>query len=126
MEPSLAVTVGNYAAHFATVGILLFTLGYAIFAPWWRSPLGRNMMTLAFVHLVTFSLISVQLVWGISWAGRGWVRAGIFAGIALVYWHRWYVLLVDQIIWPRGHTGLLGAPGPETGATHKACTKCGK
>ncbi len=96
------VTVGNYAAHFATVGVLLFTLGYAMFAPWWRSPLGRNMMGLAVIHLVVFLLISVQLIWGTEWAGRAWVRALVFTAVAVVYWHRWFVLLTDQIFRPSG------------------------
>jgi hypothetical protein len=122
MEDDLVVTIGNWAVYFGTVGILLFTIGYGVFAPWYRSPLGRNMLALAAVHLAVFSLLTVQLLFGTVWAGRPVVRMLVFLAVAVVYWHRGFVLLTDQIFWPRGR----GAPPVETGATHRACSKCGR
>lgn len=116
----LLVTVGDWAAHFGFVGILLFTLGYGIFARWWRSSLGRNVMALALAHLVTFGLIVVQLDFGIGWAGRPWVRAMVFGSIAMVYWWRLFILLVDQVLAPPAGRG---AP---PGALRKVCGECGK
>lgn len=114
------VTSGDWAAHFGFVGILLFTLGYAVFARWWRSPIGRNMMALAVVHCVVFGLIVVQIDFGTSWGGRPVVRALVFASIAMVYWWRGFILLVDQILAPPAGRG---AP---SGAVRRVCGECGK
>lgn len=121
MDPDeLLVTVGDWAAHFGFVGILLFTLGYATFARWWRSPLGRNMMALALAHLLAFGLIVVQIDFGTAWAGRPWVRALVFGSIAMVYWWRGFILLVDQVFAPPAGRG---AP---PGAIRRVCEACGK
>lgn len=114
------ITAGDWAVHFGLVGILLFTVGYAMFAKWWRSPLGRNMMALALVHVITFGLVVVQLDFGTAWAGRPWVRALVFAGIAVVYWWRLSILVVDQILAPPAGRG---AP---PGAIRRVCGECGK
>ena len=120
MDQEILVTVGDWAVHFGLVGILLFTIGYGVFARWWRSSLGRNMMTLALVHLVVFGLIVVQIDFGTGWAGRPVVRALVFGSIAVVYWWRGYILLVDQILAPPA-----GRDAP-SGAVRRVCGECGK
>jgi hypothetical protein len=114
------LATGDWAVHFGFVGILLFTLGYMIFARWWRTAMGRNMFALALVHLITFALIVVQIDFGTSWAGRPWVRLLVFGGIAVVYWWRLYILLVDQVLAPPAGRG---AP---PGAVRRVCGECGK
>lgn len=93
----MIVDLGNWAVYFGTAGWLLFAFLYGVMAPWWRSPIGRNVFSLAVVLAVVFGLISVQLIWGVSWPAREWVRLAIFAAIAATGWWRLYILLVDQI-----------------------------
>ena len=116
----ILITVGDWAAHFSLAGILLFTVGYLIFARWWRSPLGRNVFALSSVHLVMFILIIAQIDLGTSWAGRPIVRALVFLAIAMVYWWRLSILVVDQILAPPAGRG---AP---PGAVRRVCGECGR
>lgn len=120
----MIVTLGTYAVHFAFVGWLLFAVLYGALAPWWRSSIGRNMLVLAAVLAVTLGLVSLQLMFGIEWPARDWVRLAIFGAVALTGWHRLLVLLTDQIF-------AVRQPMPESarrlGATHRAvCGECGK
>lgn len=120
----MIVNMGTYAAHFATVGWLLFALLYGVMAPWWRSPIGRNMFTLAFVLAAVFSLISVQLLFGIQWPAREWVRLAIFGAVATVGWWRLFILLTDQIFAVRQ---TMPEAARRLGATHRGvCGECGK
>lgn len=119
----MIVTIGNAAAHFATAGWLLFAVLYGSLAPWWRSPIGRNMLVHALVLAVTFALVSVQLLWGVQWPAREWVRLAIFGGVAVVAWWRLFILLTDQIFVVRQRMPESAAA---LGATHRACRECGK
>lgn len=118
----MIVDLGSMAAHFATAAWLLFAVLYATLAPWWRSSIGRNMLVHAIVLGVTFLLVSVQLIFGVAWPAREWIRLAIFAGVAGVGWWRLFILLTDQIFAVR--------QPPESarrlGATHRACRECGK
>lgn len=119
----MIVSLGNLAACFAAAGWLLFTLLYATMAPWWRSPIGRNMLSLGAVLAAVFLLVAAQLAFGIEWPAREWVRAGIFTAVAVAGWHRLYVLLVDQI---------FAARQPSVGVQRRdasrpaVCGECGK
>jgi hypothetical protein len=93
------IEFGNWAAHFTTVGAVLFALGYGFFAPWWRYPIGRNMMALAAVHILIFGLISISILIGPGWAA---VRAFVFVASGAILWHRFYLLVKDQILAPSG------------------------
>lgn len=93
----MIVTMGSYAAHFATAGWLLFAVLYGGMAPWWRSSIGRNVLVHAVVLAITFGLVSVQLIFGVQWPAREWVRLAIFVGVAGVAWWRLFILFTDQI-----------------------------
>lgn len=116
-------TLGNYAAHAATIGWLLFVVLYGVFAPWWRSSIGRNLLVHAVVLAITFMLVSVSLLFGATWPAREWVRLAIFAAVAAVGWWRLAILLTDQIF-------AVRQPMPDSaaalGATHRVCGECGK
>lgn len=119
----MIVTLGNYAAYFAAAGWLLFTVLYATMAPWWRSAIGRNMLVLGGILAAVFLLISFQLLFGVEWPARAWIRFAIFSAVAGVGWWRLGILLSDQIFAVRQRV-------PESavalGATHRECRECGK
>lgn len=119
----MIVTLGDYAAHFATAGWALFAVLYGVFAPWWRSPIGRNLLVHAVVLAVTFALVSVSLLWGVTWPARDWVRLAIFMAVALVGWWRLAILLTDQVFVPRQ---TMPEAARRQGATHRECRECGK
>lgn len=75
-----------------------FTIGYGFFAPWWRSPMGRNVMAMSVTHTLIFALIVVNMTFGVSWAGRPIVRVLIYGSIAAVFAWRGAILLREQIL----------------------------
>lgn len=119
----MIVNFGNYAAHFAAAGWLLFTALYATMAPWWRSAIGRNMLALAATLAAVFLLVSVQILFGVAWPARDWVRLLIFGMVAGVGWWRLGILLTDQILAVRQRVPDSAAA---LGATHRVCRECGK
>ncbi len=88
--------LGDVLAHVTTLSVLGFVLLYASLAPWWRTPIGRNIMALAVAHLLVFALISANLIWGLDWAGRQGVRVATFATIGLIFIWRAAILVREQ------------------------------
>lgn len=115
----MIVNLGNWAAHAATLGWLVFTLVYGCLAPWWRSPIGRNVLVHGAVLAVTFGLVSAQLAFGVAWQARGWVRLIIFGSVAAVGWWRLAILLRDHMIRPT-------RPRRSTQVTGQECRECGR
>ncbi len=113
--------IGDWAAFFALAGALAFTIGYGTLAPWWRSPIGRNMFVFSVSHLSIFVLICASILWGLEWAGRPAVRVGTYALIGALFWHRALVLVTDQVMARRD-----AAEGRRYGATRRVCRACGK
>lgn len=113
--------IGDWAAHAAFVGALLFTVGYGALAPWWRSSIGWNMLLFSLSHCAIFGLISVSLLFGVQWGARDWVRVLIFAMIAALFWQRNLVLITSQIFARR-----IPENAARHGATHRECPECGK
>lgn len=89
--------IGDWMAVFAFLGATAFTLGYGVAAPWWRSPIGRNMFAFSAAHMALFALIVASVFWGLEWAGRPSVRAMIFGVIGSLFWWRGLILLTDQL-----------------------------
>lgn len=119
----MIVSFGTWAIHLAFAGWVVFAVLYATMAPWWRSSYGRNVLALAVVLAVTLGLVSVQHAFGVRWPAREWVRFAVFGAVALVGWHRLYVLLTDQIFAVRQRVPEVAA---RLGATRRACRECGK
>ena len=113
--------IGDWAAFFALAGAMLFTLGYGALAPWWRSPIGRNVFLFSLAHLAVFVLIVASLLWGVDWPGRPVVRAGVYVALGLLFWQRLFILITDQVLAPR-----VPEVAAKYGATHRACPACGK
>ncbi len=112
---------GDWAAHFAFVGALLFTIGYGVAAPWWRSSIGVNMLLFSLSHTLIFGLVSASLLFGVQWGARSGVRLAIFAVIAVLFWQRLMVLLTWQILERRDDR-----ESQRWGATRRVCRRCGK
>lgn len=114
--------LGDWAAVFTLVGATVFTVGYGALAPWWRSPIGRNMFLFSLSHMAIFGLVVTSVTFGVEWAGRPSIRAVVYLSIGLLFWQRLVILFTDQILYRR--------PPPEVavalGATHRACRTCGK
>lgn len=90
--------LADFLIYVATVVIWLFTLGYGFFAPWWRSPMGRNVMAMSITHALIFGLIVSNTTFGVSWAGRPIVRVLIYGSIAAIFTWRGVILLHEQIL----------------------------
>lgn len=89
--------LANTLIYVTAAVVLLFVLGYGLFAPWWRSPMGRNVMAMSITHLMIFSLITANMIWGVSWVGRPLVRVVIYGSICSVFAWRGVILLKEQI-----------------------------
>ena len=89
-------TLADLTAHVTTVSVLVFVITYGFGAPWWRTPIGRNIFALAIAHLMIFGLVSFNLIWGLDWAGRQIVRFLIFASVASIMAWRTVIFLKEQ------------------------------
>lgn len=88
---------GDLLAHLAAIMALGFVISYGFLVPWWRSPIGRNMMAMAVAHLIVFSLIIANLWFGLDWAGRPFVRALVYASIAVIFAWRTSIFLGEYL-----------------------------
>ena len=88
--------LGDWLSHATTLTVLGFVMIYASIAPWWRTPIGRNIMALAVANLLVFALISANLVWGLDWVGRQGVRVATFAAISSIFAWRTIILVREQ------------------------------
>lgn len=79
----------------AWFGVVVFMASYHLLAPWWRSEIGRNLMTWSAGALLLLSMGVLQQVFG---AGA-WVdvlRLAGFAVFAGAGWWRWSLLIRAQ------------------------------
>lgn len=95
MNWKLVGDLGFWAATFATV---LFSLLYLIFAPWWKSVAGRNIMAVMGSVAVAFGYFSWAIAIGHIPPGFWPMRAGIFVAIALAVTWRIVIFIRHQII----------------------------
>lgn len=89
--------LGDLLAHVAGAMALLFVVVYGSLAPWWRSPIGRNMMAMGVAHLIVFSLINANLIFGVTWAARPIVRTLTFGTLAAIFAWRTLIFLREQL-----------------------------
>jgi hypothetical protein len=113
--------LGDWAAFFALAGAVFFTVGYGTLAPWWRSPIGRNMFLFSVSHVALFTLVVLALTLGLDWAGRPWVRLAVYLMIGLLFWQRAFILVTDQMLASRD-----AREARRYGADRRACRECGK
>lgn len=74
--------IGDVAFYAATAISVLFALLYLVFAPWWKTTAGRNIMAVMGSVAVAFGYFSWAIAVGGIPPGFDAVRALIFAGIA--------------------------------------------
>lgn len=72
--------LGDGAFYTATVSSVLFAILYFFFAPWWKTPAGRNIMAVMGTMAVAFAYFSWVILTG--QVPTSTVRALLFIGIA--------------------------------------------
>lgn len=92
MENALAV-ITKFLSNEAAVPALLFVVVYASTQPWWRSSVGRHLMSFMGVCAVVLSLVIVQSFAGRDYPGHLYVRAAAWIAINIIFWWRLVVLL---------------------------------
>lgn len=77
----------------AALSGLAFVVTYAVLAPWWRSAVGWNLMTMAVGLTLAFSLVAAR-----AWLGplSIWVWIGAVLSITLALIHRTVLLIVEH------------------------------
>jgi hypothetical protein len=78
-------------------GVITFMATYHLLAPWWRSEMGRNIMTLATSSALFLLLGVLQQVFGPDYPGQELLRVLAYAGIGAAWWWRWVVLIRVQV-----------------------------
>lgn len=89
--------LGTFLIHATSVGCVLFLLGYGLLAPWWRSPIGRNLLLMVTALLAIFGLTSITLLFGTQWPARSFLRVGVAAFTCLAIWGLNLTLIRSQI-----------------------------
>lgn len=98
MNWKLAGDIGFWTA---TVATSLFSLLYFMFAPWWRTMAGRNIMAVMGSVALAFAYFSWAIAIGGIPPGFWPMRALLFFGIALAVGWRIVIFVRYQIIRPR-------------------------
>lgn len=84
---------------FASIGFIVL---YTILAPWWRSPLGRNLVAFDAALSLTLLPSVVHHTFGVNSAlspAFAWFTVGAFAAVPLVIVWRAWILLRVQVGW---------------------------
>lgn len=95
MNWDLAGDIAFWVATFATV---LFALLYLVFAPWWKTVAGRNIMAVMGSMALAFAYFSWAIALGHVPPGFRPMRALLFMGIALAVSWRIVIFIRHQII----------------------------
>jgi len=77
----------------AAVPALLFVILYAKTQPWWRSAVGRHLMSFMAVCAVVLSLVIVSAIFGREYPGHLFVRAAAWIAINFIFWWRLAILV---------------------------------
>jgi drug/metabolite transporter (DMT)-like permease len=89
---------GDLAFYACTAVALLFALMYLVFAPWWKTPTGRNIMAV----MGSMALALGYFAWAIAVKrvppGFFPIRAILFTGIALAIGWRVWMLIKAQFL----------------------------
>lgn len=104
MSPLLIV--GNALVVITAVLAWTFVVLYHVLAPWWRSEIGRNLMTLAASMALVLTLSIVRMIGGAS-LDTPWfqvVRLAVFAGVPVALGWRTVILIRVQRRTPGRHT----------------------
>ncbi len=80
----------------AMLAAVTFVVVYARRSPWRATPMGRNVMALMGLIGLMLGLAAATAVFGIDFPFRATVRAGCFAALNAVLWHRVALLLRTQ------------------------------
>ncbi len=99
-------TLINVARVVALCGFVVFMATYHMLAPWWRSEMGRNIMTLSAGCTALLAMGLLPVLFGPDYFGRDALR---FAGIGLcgaAVWWRWVIMMRIQI---GDRSGTVGA-----------------
>lgn len=89
---------GDIAFWAATVATVTFSLLYLVFAPWWKSVAGRNIMAVMGSVALAFGYFSWAIALGHVPPGFWPMRALLFMGIALAVMWRIVIFIRHQII----------------------------
>lgn len=81
------MTVGDWIAIAGVYpASITFLLVFAVTrSPWWKSPLGWVMFSLAGTSVLTYTVIAATLLLGRDYWGREWIRAVAFTLLAFAY-----------------------------------------
>lgn len=91
-------TFGDVAFYAGTVVTILFALLYLLFAPWWTTTTGRNIMAVMGSVALAFGYFTWVIAKGGLPAGFYPMRAAIFSFIALAIGWRVVILIRHQVV----------------------------
>lgn len=91
----------------ALFGAVVFGATYHLLAPWWRSQVGQNLMTMTggVALLLTLGVLQMILAPGTppvdAYFGHSTLRLLAFIALGVAFWWRWVLLIRAQV--PRRH-----------------------
>ena len=97
--------VGDVGFYAATAVAIAFSLLYLIFAPWWKTETGRNIMAVMGSMAITFGYFAWVISLGHLPAGFMPVRAILFNAVAVSIVWRTVMLIRSHIIPSLRRTG---------------------
>ena len=70
-----------------------FVALYALRAPWWRTPIGRNLMAVSTAVAVALTLVVLGRLGLRFWAGYQFLAMALYLVVGVLMWHRFILLL---------------------------------
>lgn len=82
----------------SSVPVILFPILYAVSAPWWRTPAGRQSMMLGLALLGLVALGLARRVFGADYPGKDVAVLGVYVLVAVALWGQVVLLVRVQIL----------------------------
>ena len=97
MDENIPRVIGMVAYYICTLGALSFVVLYGALAPWWRTVIGRHMMTFMAVLAGILLYGTVVPLLGLSLEQRLWSRVIAYILFGGVVWWRVGLMVVLQV-----------------------------
>lgn len=97
--------LGNVALGVAVAGCASFVVAYATLANWRHTALGRNVMAFMAALCGMLTLAVLRNFTRVVDDHINWVRLIVLTTVAVIVWHRLYLLIKAQMAARRGEPG---------------------
>lgn len=90
--------LGNVLVVLTCAGAITFCAMYALFSPWWKSAMGRNVMAMMGTIGLFLILAIIRMIWPNAFNDMPWIRLVAWSLIGGIVWWRVVLLVRTQVL----------------------------